>query len=47
MLFFSYAPPADDCRQPPLPQRWHANRFALLLFTLTALAGLLLKYLPG
>ena len=41
-----YAPPssADDCRQSP-PQRRQANRFALALFTLTAVAGLLTKYL--
>ena len=44
MLFVPYAPPGD---QPQTPQqRKRANRFALVLFTLTALAGLLIKYLP-
>ena len=41
-----YAPPssADDCRQSPA-QRRQANRLALALFALTAVAGLLVKSL--
>ncbi|QKG52995.1 hypothetical protein [Hymenobacter sp. BRD67] len=33
-----------DCRQSPATRR-KTNRFALVLFTLTALAGLLVRYL--
>jgi hypothetical protein len=42
-----YAPflATDSCR-PSSPPRRSTNRFALLLFTVTATAGLLLKYLP-
>jgi hypothetical protein len=43
MLIVPYAPPADHCHQKPV-QRQRANRFALALFTLTLLAGLLVKY---
>lgn len=44
MFFVPYAPPADHRPQTPL-QRKRASRLALTLFTLTALAALLLKYL--
>ena len=46
MLFVPYAPPAGRCNSAP-QQRQRLHRFALRLFTLTALAGLALKYLPG
>lgn len=45
MTFVPYAPSADDRHQTP-QQRKRANRFALVLFALTAVAGLLVKYLP-
>lgn len=44
MFFVPYAPPTDHRPQTPL-QRKRASRFALVLFTLTALVALLLKYL--
>lgn len=42
--FVPFSPAADDCRQSP-SQRRKTNRFALVLFTLAAAAGLLVKYL--
>ncbi len=43
-----YAPPvfSDDRNQSP-QQRKRYNRFALVLFTITALIGLAIKYLPS
>ena len=43
VMFVPYAPPADRRPQPPL-QRRRANRWALVVFALVAVAGLLLKY---
>jgi hypothetical protein len=43
MLFTPFAPVADPT--PRSPRRRQADRFALLLFALTAAAGLLVKYL--
>lgn len=42
MLFTPYAP-LFNCRQSS--PRCNTNRFALVLFTLTALAGQLVRYL--
>jgi hypothetical protein len=36
----------DDCKQSS-QYRKRANRFALVLFTLTALVGLAIKYVPS
>ena len=47
MLFTPYAPPAADNRNQTPQQRQRASRFALALFTLALLSGLLIKYLPG
>ncbi|GAA4035065.1 hypothetical protein GCM10022409_19560 [Hymenobacter glaciei] len=44
MLFVPYAPPADPRNQTPL-QRKRANRLALVVFTMSLMAGLLVKYL--
>jgi hypothetical protein len=38
-------PIVETERNPSPRQRRRANRFALMLFTLTALAGLAIKYL--
>lgn len=43
-MLYAPFPIANTCRQAPLRRR-KANRVALLLFTATAAAGLLLKYL--
>ena len=44
MIPFAFPIFEADCKQSP--PRKQANRFALVLFTLTALAGLAVKYLP-
>lgn len=44
MFFAPYAPPADPRNQPPM-QRKRANRFALVLFAVSLVMGLLVKYL--
>lgn len=46
MLPFAFPIFPDDRTQSPQQRKW-ANRFALALFTSTALLGLALKYLPG
>jgi hypothetical protein len=46
MIPFAFPIFTDDRRQSP-PQRKRANRFALVLFTLTALVGLAIKYVPS
>ena len=44
MMFAPYVPFVSPRHQTP-QQRKHANRFALVLFTLTALSGLFVKFL--
>ena len=44
MMFAPYVPLVDPRHQTP-QQRKRANRFALGLFVLTALAGLFVKFL--
>jgi hypothetical protein len=44
MLYAPYAPPTEH-RHPRPQQHKRANYFALMLFALTAVAALLVKYL--
>jgi hypothetical protein len=46
MIPFAFPIFTDDRRQS-LQQRKRANRLALVLFTITALVGLAIKYVPS